>query len=444
VENDLFQGISEELVSQNGFNNILSSELYSAAGDSDDFMYGSVLTHDKIYAFTPEIGPQFWPPSNQIEGICKGMMYLNITAAKMVNNYATVKDTAPSYVGELNTINTSFDVKRLGLAGNGNFTVRINPISANITAVGNPIAYNGLTILEETDGIIQYTLAANTQIGDDISFELIINNGSFDSTTLINKKFGSLTAIFEDAGDSVSDNFVNNGWGTTMATFVSPSSSITESPTGNYPNNANETITLANTVDLTLAIGANVTFYAKWEIENNWDYTQFEVSIDNGANWIPQCGNYTNSGSTNNGQPTGEPLYDGTQNDWVLESIDLSDYIGETILVRFQFESDNGLRADGFYFDDLKINILNETLSIADAEINAFSIYPNPVQNYLNITTALNDYEIEVYTIQGQLISASSANNGSQTIDYSSYASGMYLMKLTSESAIQTIKIVKE
>ena len=444
VENDLFQGISEELVSQNGFNNILSSELYSAAGDSDDFMYGTVLTHDKIYAFTPEIGSQFWPPSNQIEGICKGMMYLNITAAKMVNNYATVKDTAPLYVGELNTINTSFDVKRLGLAGNGNFTVSINPISANITAVGNPINYSGLLVLEETDGIIQYTLAASTQIGDDISFELIINNGSFDSTTLINKNFGTLTAIFEDAGDSVSDNFVNNGWGTTMATFVSPSSSITESPTGNYPNNANETITLESPADLTTAVGANVTFYAKWEIENNWDYTQFEVSIDNGANWIPQCGNYTNSGSTNNSQPTGEPLYDGTQNDWVLESIDLSDYLGESILVRFQFESDNGFRADGFYFDDLKINILNENLGIQDTEISSFSIYPNPVQNYLNITTALNDYKVEVYTIQGQLISASSANNGSQTIDYSGYSSGLYLMKLTSESATQTFKIVKE
>lgn len=444
VENDLFQGISEELVSQNGFNNILSSELYAAAGDSDDFMYGTVLTHDKIYSFTPEIGPQFWPPSNEIEAICKGMMYLNITSSKMVNNYATVKDTAPLYVGNLSTINTSFDVQRLGLLGDGNFTVRINPISANITAVGNPINYNGLIILQETDGIIQYTLAPTTQIGDDISFELIINNGSFDSTTLINKKFGTLNTIFEDAGDSVTDNFVNNGWDTTMTTFVSPSSSLTESPNGNYPNNANETITLESPVDLTNALGANVTFYAKWEIENNWDYTQFEVSIDNGANWIPQCGNYTNLGSTNNGQPTGEPLYDGTQNDWVLETIDLSDYLGESILVRFQFESDNAFRADGFYFDDLKINILNETLGIQDTETNPFSIYPNPVQNYLNITTALNDYKIEVYSIQGQLISVSFANNGSQTVDYSNYASGMYLMKLTSESAVQTFKIVKE
>ncbi len=81
-ENELFKGISDELVSQNGFNNILSSELYPAAGDSDDFMYGTIGTHDKIYAFTPEIGSSFWPSSSQIENIAKGMMYLNLTSAK--------------------------------------------------------------------------------------------------------------------------------------------------------------------------------------------------------------------------------------------------------------------------------------------------------------------------------------------------------------------------
>jgi carboxypeptidase T len=121
-----------------------------------------------------------------------------------------------------------------------------------------------------------------------------------------------------------------------------------------------------------------------------------------------------------------------------------NDYLGEAVLVRFQFESDNAFRADGFYFDDLKINILNETLGFQDTEISSFSIYPNPVQNYLNITTALNDYKIEVYTIQGQLITSSSANRGSQTIDYSGYGSGVYLMKLTSESATQIFKILKE
>ncbi len=444
-EDDLFQGISGELVSRNGFTNMISADLYPAAGDSDDFMYGTVNTHDKIYAFTPEIGPSFWPPSNQVESICRSMMYLNVTAAKMVNNFASVKDTAPQYTGDSASANATFDIRRLGVSGTGDFTVSLNPISANITSAGSPVAFAGMEVLDTDNGTIAYTIAAGTEAGDNIVYELIVNNGSYDTAITINKKFGELTAIFSDPGDSTSDNFDNNGWGTTTATFVSPSSSITDSPGANYPNNTNETITLSNPVDLTNASGANLTFYAKWEIENNYDYTQVEVSIDGGNSWTPQCGQYTNEGSSNNAQPTGEPLYDGVQNDWVFEQIDLSDYLGEEILVRFQLVSDNGLRADGFYFDDLEINVVGDIiLSASDTVASQFVVYPNPVQNVLNITTPQENYTLALYTIQGQLISSSENNNGSQTVDYSELASGIYLLRLTSSEASETLRIVKQ
>ena len=443
-ENELFEIVSEVLVSQNGYDNILSSGLYPAAGDSDDFMYGTIGTHDKIYAMTPEIGPEFWPPSSQIEGIAKSMMYLNITSAKMVNNYADLIDTSPLFVGNEVIIDQTFDIKRLGLSGSGNFTININPISTNIGAVGDPISFSNLDVLEETNGTIQYTLINETQAGDPIVFEIIINNGSYDTKILLNKIFGSLIPVFEDIGDSTTDNFDNNGWGITNTTYVSPSSSITESPNGNYQNNENKTIRLSENINLTNAIGANVTFYAKWDIENNWDYVQLEISLDNGNSWIPQCGHFTNEGSSNEGQPTGQPLYDGIQNNWVLEQIDLSDYLGEEITMRFKFESDGEVRADGFYFDDLTVNVLDdETLNNADVLASQFSVYPNPVSNLLYITTPKNNYTLGIYNIQGQLMSTPSVYSGSQTIDYSQYTKGIYLMKFTSNDHTKIFKIIK-
>ena len=443
-ENELFEIVSEVLVSQNGYDNILSSGLYPAAGDSDDFMYGTIGTHDKIYAMTPEIGPEFWPPSSQIEGIAKSMMYLNITSAKMVNNYADLIDTSPLFVGNEVIIDQTFDIKRLGLSGSGNFTININPISTNIGAVGDPISFSNLDVLEETNGTIQYTLINETQAGDPIVFEIIINNGSYDTKVLLNKIFGSLIPVFEDIGDSTTDNFDNNGWGITNTTYVSPSSSITESPNGNYQNNENKTIRLSENINLTNAIGANVTFYAKWDIENNWDYVQLEISLDNGNSWIPQCGLFTNEGSSNGGQPTGQPLYDGTQNNWVLEQIDLSDYLGEEITMRFKFESDGEVRADGFYFDDLTVNVLDdETLNNADVLASQFSVYPNPVSNLVYITTPKNNYTLGIYNIQGQLMSTPSVYSGSQTIDYSQYTKGIYLMKFTSNDQTKIFKIIK-
>jgi len=444
-ENEVFEIISEELVSRNGFNNILSSGLYPAAGDSDDYMYGTIGTHNKIYAMTPEIGSEFWPPSSQIEEIAKSMMYLNTTSAKMVNNYAVLNDTSPAFIGDEVIINQTFNLKRMGISGNGNFTISVNPISLNISAVGDPILFSNLELLEETNGSIQYTLLNDTQPGDNIVFELIVNNGNYEQKVLVKKVYGKIIPVFEDYGNSVTNNFNNNGWNTTNTSFVSPSNSITDSPNGNYQNNENKTITISEEVILTNAISANITFYAKWDIENNWDYVQLEVSLDNGNSWIPQCGLFTNEGSDNQTQPTGEPLYDGSQNDWVLEQIDLNDYLGEEITIRFNFVTDGEVRADGFYFDDLTINVIdNEALGNSDIIESSFGVHPNPLKNFLYITTPKNNYKISIYNIHGQLIRTPSTYSGSQTIDYGSLSKGIYLMKITSKNYSKIHKIIKQ
>lgn len=444
-EENLFNTAGDELVSKNGFINQISSALYPAAGTSDDFMYGTVGTHNKIYSYTPEIGPSFWPPSHQIIPIAKSMMYLNLTSSKMVNNYASVASTGPKYIGSEGDFYVTYDIKRLGIAGPGSFSVNIHPISSNIAFVGGGDFYSGMELLETLSGEINLVLAGGTSSGDDIVYELVVNNGSYDTRILVNKKFGSLSPVFEDAGDSASDNFTNNGWATTESTFVSPSSSITDSPNGNYQNNDNKSIALAEPVDLTTATGANLSFYATWDIENDWDYVQVEVSTDNGNSWEPQCGNFTNAGSNNGFQPEGEPLYDGLQEEWVLEEIDLSDYLGETILVRFQFASDSLERRDGFYFDDLTVNIVDETvLTIDDAFQNAVTLFPNPVNDVLHIKTSTQNYAIELFNVQGQLIYKRTNNSNNTKVNYSSFASGIYLMKLTSPDFSQTVKIIKQ
>ncbi len=441
LDEELLDNLGAELVSQNGYNNILSAELYAAAGDSDDFMYGTVGTHDKILAYTPEIGTEFWPPSNQIEAISKSMMYHNLTAAKMTNNFASLKDTAPLYTGTSPVIDAPFDIKRFGLSGNGNFTVSLNPVSNNIDAAGNPVNFNGLELLETQIGNIQYSLSGTVNSGDLIVYELVVNNGSFDTTLLVTKTFGSLSPLFEDDASSTS-NYSNNGWATTTQSFVSAPSSITESPNADYNDNANKSIELNNTIDLTDVIGANVTFWTKFDIENNYDYAQFQISTNGGNSWISQCGLYTNAGSED--QPQGQPLYDGTQNNWVLEQIDLSDYIGQTINARFIFRSDNFVEADGFYFDDLTFNTLNDdTLSTTDQQLYQFGIYPNPVKDVLHITTNLTNYSATIYAMDGKLIKTSKAS-ANHILDYSDLAPGLYILKLSQRETLQTFKIIKQ
>ena len=284
----LLAGISSELVSQNGYTALRDSPF---SGDSDDFMYGTVGTHDKIFAFTPEVNNEFYPPSDQIEPIAMEMMFLNLTAAKMVNNYATIEDTASLFVEDINTAQAAFNIQRLGVSGPGNFEVSMNPISSNIITVGTPVTYTNLDVLEESNGVISYTLDNDIVAGEEITYELIINNGSYDTSTLITKIFGIPIPVLSDNGNSTTINYADNDWGTTTTTFVSPSSSITDSPNGNYSSNENTIIAIENAIDLSNVLFASVSFYARWDIEATFDYAQFEISIDNGGStWIPQCG----------------------------------------------------------------------------------------------------------------------------------------------------------
>ncbi len=439
-DDDLYEQFTDELVSQNGYNPLRDSPY---AGDSDDFMYGTVGTHNKIFAMTPEIGTSFWPSQSSIESICKDMMYFNLTAANMVSNFATLNSTTSQFI-ETTIFDASYSIKRLGLEEPANFTIRVNPLSSNIISVGSPNNHSNLTYGQEISDIITVNLDPNTNEGDLIEFELIINNGAFDKSVTVSSIFGLPTTIFNEVGDDTATNWTTADWDSTSEDFVSASNSITDSPNSDYSDNENSTITLGNPIDLVGAIAASVNFYAKWDIEAGFDYVQFEVSINNGSSWIPQCGDHTRDGGSNHAGANGEPLYDGTQNSWVLETINLSDYIGEEILIRFQLVSDVAVNEDGFYFDDLSIDILRDNLSVTDVLKTNVKIYPNPVTDILNINTTLANFDVAIFDINGQLLLKRDLNSGNVLIDYSNFSSGIYFLQITTLEESQAFKIVKQ
>ena len=92
------------------------------------------------------------------------------------------------------------------------------------------------------------------------------------------------------------------------------------------------------------------------------------LASTNGTTWTPLCGKFTHSGGIN--QDVDNPLYDGTQSTWVKEQIDLTNYIGQSIKIRFKLVSDGGVNADGFYFDDLKITIISSTSDVDDNNLS--------------------------------------------------------------------------
>jgi len=443
-ENNIYETVSDVLVSQNGYNNLVIHDFALAAGSWDDFMYGTVGTHERIFSFTPEIGTSFWPPESSILGINQEMLFLNLQIAKMTNAFAKAQDDTPLALGDNISPAISYTINSLSLNDdlNNDFEVRIEAVSTNITNTGSTVNHNDLFAGDSDTGTIVINIDNNILPGEAVIFDIIVDGGAIIERTRVTKFFGDAEEVFADSGDSVTDNFINQGWGITTEEFVSPSSSITDSPNSNYGANQNETIRLADEIDLTDAVAASVSFYALWEIEAGFDYAQFEISRDGGTSWEPQCGNFTTIGNQN--QDNGQPLYQGNQPDWVQENIDLSSYLGETILARFQIVTDGVVNQDGFYFDDLTFNVINDNpLAIEETVGQAFSFFPNPTNNIVNISTTLADFSTTIYNLQGQQVSETISHKGNSSIDFSNLAAGIYFVKLQTTNSIRTISIIR-
>jgi hypothetical protein len=441
-DNSTYQAISGLMVRGNGYTNEISADLYPAAGDSDDWMYGDTSTKNKIFAMTPEIGNSFWPNQANIVGICKDMLYLNITAAHLISNYAKVTYNSDLYVSTQN-FNVNYTLKRLGIKEPANFTVSIVPISTNIISVGSPVTHSNMNLLQEQSNSISVQLSPSIQQGDLISYKLVVNNGDFDKEFFVDRVYGTPTEVFYSNGNTM-NGFVTDNWGISQSNYYSAPYSITDSQNGDYYNNANNTIETANEIDLTGASQASVSFYAKWDIEKSWDYVQFEISTDNGVSWVPQCGKYTNKGTVNQGIET-QPMYDGTQNNWVKEEINLSDYLGQHIKFRFQLVSDSYTTGDGFYFDEIKVNKLdNSTVSVASTTLDDFQVYPNPTNAILNINlNSPNYFDVSIADIDGKIVFSGKKYFNNKSLDINKLTSGIYFVTLTSKSITKTVKIIK-
>ena len=146
-------------------------------------------------------------------------------------------------------------------------------------------------------------------------------------------------------------------WTTITATSHSPNHSFTESAAGNYSNNANVWMR-SSSINLNNAAAAELVYWTKWDIEADWDFAMVEISTDGGNSWTHLVGQYMTAASGIGVQTVGLHGYDGQQNNWLEEKINLNSYCGQNIMVRFRLITDSGVTEDGWYVDDIAVRAL--------------------------------------------------------------------------------------
>jgi len=327
--------------------------LYVVNGDANDWMYGEQSSKPKIFSYTQETGSSsdgFWPSQSRIIPLCEESFLSNLYLARFATPYVELTDISPQYIthsGEL-----EFNVKRMGLSGNGNYTVSITPDPSVFESLSEPMTVQLDEPLESTAESISYTLSSDIEYGDEFTYTMNVIQENYSHTIEITKSYYEIEVILEDPGDDI-NNWTTDSWSVTEEDAHSPSSSITDSEGGNYGDDQTNTITLLNEIDLTNIENPSLNFWTKWNIEVDWDYAQIFISTDNGSSWTPIETEHTNPG-TGSFQPTGEPVYDGSS-PWIEENVDLSAYTGQAVKFRFELHSDGYVNEDGFYFDDFSI-----------------------------------------------------------------------------------------
>jgi len=294
---------------------------------------------------------------------------------------------------------------------------------------------------------ISFSIAGSLVEAQPVKYILAVNNGSFTRNDTITKVFGTPVTLFYDNGSSQFTNLDPIGtWGFDSGTYISSPSCITDSPGMDYDQNNQDRLTTKNQLDLQDAIYAHLQFYTKFDIEKTFDYAQIRISTDNGVSYTPLCARYETP-------PVSSlltfPVYDGRQDEWVKDEIDLSAYIGQKIKIRFMLDSDFYDEKDGIYLDDIFIRklVLVNTVGIQQTKfMGDLVLSPNPSSGIFNLYNPdQKELSVTIYNSMGQLIlDKAHVSVMNSEIDLSSYVAGIYVVKLKSGNEEMIRRIILE
>lgn len=93
------------------------------------------------------------------------------------------------------------------------------------------------------------------------------------------------------------------------------------------------------------------------------------------------------------------------------------------------------------YVDDISVST---SLATGQFDVSKFNYYPNPVKDILNISYIKDISAVSVYNLLGQEVLVKSINNKNALINMSALPSGTYMVKVTADNLVKTVKVIKQ
>lgn len=151
---------------------------------------------------------------------------------------------------------------------------------------------------------------------------------------------------------------------------------------------------------------------------DDWDFVSYSIHETTWANEV-NCGHITN----------------GTTDSAIITGLTPGSICG----LRFWEWNNNSFGSEGFC-----VREHDPSASIAEAIIDGFSMYPNPVDNILNLTANNTIDTVSIYNMLGQEVLQSVPSATAVEIDMTSLSAGSYIVKVQAGEQIGSYNLIKE
>jgi hypothetical protein len=250
-----------------------------------------------------------------------------------------------------------------------------------------------------------------------------------------------LTENFDNP-TSLTPSYSNGAWSLTTAASVSAPNSLTDSPDGNYPE-GNYYILFAPVI--ISSINPTISFeHIALIDESSADMGVLTVSNDFGNTWNDIIWVDRNTDPENFKS-------DLASSNWAPFHRTLSQYIGDTLYIKFLIFANRFRNDDGWYIDDLRLdddpNTAEQT-NIA-SKIKA-SVNPNPSNGYATLSMSIpvaTQIDIRLYDNLGNELAvlaqgAYTPGTVNLPVQLSANAAGIYYCRINTGSGTKTIPFV--